>query len=174
MLQRLQQYKWYILIGILVIIIVLLMYQSYTANKKINMLYRCINELSCRLEDVIDSIPSTASKPHSQQQLMEQSKPKKTIQKPIKQVIQKQVVSKNNQSPQPSLQKVHHSPQIKIPQPVVSETIIFQVAPKQQTTATTIEEIESDSDSDVEVEETKMKDIELDKALEAELSELNE
>jgi hypothetical protein len=43
--------------------------------------------------------------------------------------------------------------------------------PQQQVSASTIEEI--DSDSDVEVDEVKMKDVDLDKALEAELSELN-
>lgn len=179
MLQKLQDYKWHILIGISVIIVIILMYQSYSANKKINMLYRCINELSCRIEDVADSVtvPVSTSRPPQPQS---SQTPKRLVQK-TKQV------SGGSSRPQPQKQAI--SPQVKVslppqqpqqrksPQPVVSETIIFQVAPSpqiQNLTASTIEEIDSDDDSDVEVEEIKMKDVDLDKALEAELSELNE
>ena len=169
MLQKVQEYKWHILIGISVIIMLLLMYQSYSANKKINMLFRCINELSCRIEDVADATSVQQPQVVSQKQ---QQQPKR--------LAPKVEAKKNVQQPRPISprvkvqQKEFESPQ----QPVVSETIIFQVAPSPQvqtkpvSSSTTIEEI--DSDSDVEVEETVMKDVDLDKALEAELSELNE
>lgn len=180
MLQKVQEYKWHILIGISVLIMLILMYQSYSTNKKVNMLFRCINELSCRIEDVADaaSAPVVVQRPQQQPQLKQgKIKPqegKRTVQ---------------SQQARPKTPMTPMSPQVKVAQkqfksevepsqqPIVSETIIFQVAPSPQVqtkpvVASTIEEI--DSDSDVEVEESKMKDIDLDKALEAELSELNE
>lgn len=151
----------------------MLVYQTYSANKKINMLFRCINELSCRIEDVADAA-TTVTVPQRSQQLssLVQTQSKKMV-KPKKNPQQ----SSNLPPVSPKI-KVHPPSQAPVPTPVVSETIIFQVSPSpsQQvaatTTASTIEEI--DSDSDVDVEETKMKEVDLDKALEAELSELNE
>ena len=166
MLQKLQEYNWHIIIGISVIIMLFLMYQSYSTNKKVNMLYRCLNELSCRIEDVADSV---ATRPQSQ--VSKPQQPKRPT------PIQQQSSQKQSSKELPPV-----SPKIKVQpsqQPVVSETIIFQVAPSpspppSRMTASTIEEIDSDDDSDVEVKETQMKDVDLDKALEAELSELNE
>jgi hypothetical protein len=178
MLQKVQEYKWHILIGISILIMMILMYQSYSTNKKVNMLFRCINELSCRIEDVADatSAPVIVQRPQQPQLKQGKSKPQEG-----KRSVQQQARPKTTMTPM--------SPQVKVAQkqfksevepsqqPIVSETIIFQVAPSPQVqtkpvVASTIEEI--DSDSDVEVEETKMKDVDLDKALEAELSELNE
>jgi len=182
MLQKVQEYKWHILIGIAVIIVLLLMYQSYSANKKINMLFRCINELSCRIEDVADSTASTqpvvVQKPQKPQQPQQpQLKQGKTRQE-VKRNVQHQSRPKAA-SPQVTVAQKQFTRDVELPpqQPIVSETIIFQVAPSPRVqtkpvVASTIEEI--DSDSDVEVEETDMKDVDLDKALEAELSELNE
>lgn len=182
MLQKLQDYKWHILIGISVIIVIILMYQSYSANKKINMLYRCINELSCRIEDVADTVtvppvsrpPQPSQSSQTPKRLVQKTKQSVRQPQPQKQAISPQVkVSLPPQQPRQSPQRQQLNPQ-----PVVSETIIFQVAPSPQqqrnVTASTIEEIDSDDDSDVEVEQVQMKDVDLDKALEAELSELNE
>lgn len=183
MLQKLQDYKWHILIGISVIIVIILMYQSYSANKKINMLYRCINELSCRIEDVADTVTvpvSGSSRPPQPSQSSQT--PKRLVQKTKQSGARQPQPQKQAVSPQVKVslppQQPRQSPQRKPLQPVVSETIIFQVAPSPQqqrnVTASTIEEIDSDDDSDVEVEQVQMKDVDLDKALEAELSELNE
>jgi hypothetical protein len=188
MLQKLQDYKWHILIGISVIIVIILMYQSYSANKKINMLYRCINELSCRIEDVADTVTVPVSGGSRPPQPSQSSQTPKRLDQKTKQggrggsgsrqpQPQKQAVSPQVKVSLPP-QQARQSPQRHPPQPVVSETIIFQVAPSPQqqrnVTASTIEEIDSDDDSDVEVEQVQMKDVDLDKALEAELSELNE
>lgn len=171
MLQKLQEYKWYLIIGISVLIILMLMYQSYSTNKQVNMLYRCLNELSYRIDEVADSIVSIKSssslvKQGSQSQQVKQVH-KKPLQRPIKQ---------NTLPPTSPNKKVNtvetHKQQSS---PLVSETIIFQVSPSQPSpsrmTASTIEEI--DSDVDIE-EEMQMKDVDLDKVLEAELSELND
>lgn len=180
MLQKVQEYKWYILIGISVIIVLLLMYQSYSANKKINMLFRCINELSCRIEDVAEAAanaPIIVQKP--QQPQIKQGKKVAHPQQEVKRTVQQQQQTRPKAaSPQVKVAQKQFSRNVETTQqPIVSETIIFQVAPSppvqtKPVVASTIEEI--DSDSDVEVEETIMKDVDLDKALEAELSELNE
>lgn len=179
MLQKVQEYKWHILIGISVIIVLLLMYQSYSANKKINMLFRCINELSCRIEDVAEAAanaPIIVQKP--QQPQIKQGKKVAQPQQDVKRNVQQQQTRPKAASPQVKVAQKQFSRDVETTQqPIVSETIIFQVAPSpsvqtKPVVASTIEEI--DSDSDVEVEETVMKDVDLDKALEAELSELNE
>ena len=179
MLQKVQEYKWHITIGISVIVMLFLLYQNYSANKKINMLFRCVNELSCRIEDV-------ASMDNTAPIIVQKSQPTQT--KRLAPTSKSQESKKNTlprqQQQQPNPKPIEPiSPRVKVQtsqQPVVSETIIFQVAPPPQpsqaqtkhVSASTIEEIDSDSDSDVE--ENTAQDIDLDKALEAELNELNE
>lgn len=176
MLQKVQEYKWHITIGISVIVMLFLLYQNYSASKKINMLFRCVNELSCRIEDV-------ASMDNTAPIIVQKSQPTQT--KRLAPTSKSQESKKNTlprQQQQPNSKPIEPiSPRVKVQtsqQPVVSETIIFQVAPPQQpsqaqtkhVSASTIEEIDSDSD----VEENTAQDIDLDKALEAELNELNE
>lgn len=175
MLQKVQEYKWHITIGISVIVMLFLLYQNYSASKKINMLFRCVNELSCRIEDV-------ASMDNTAPIIVQKSQPTQT--KRLAPTSKSQESKKNTlprQQQQPNSKPIEPiSPRVKVQtsqQPVVSETIIFQVAPPppqpsqaqtKHVSASTIEEIDSD------VEENVAQDIDLDKALEAELNELNE
>lgn len=178
MLQKLQEYKWHIIIGVSSIIVLFLIYQTYSTNKKVNMLYRCLNELSCRIDDVADTVsqPRPNRYPQGQSQLQQksskqpQSKPQP--QKPVKKSATQTLPP---QSPETKVMRPQRS------QPVVSETIIFSVSPPMQAPpmrsapTSTIEEIDSESEetsSDVEVEESATKDVDLDKQLEAELQEL--
>lgn len=170
MLEKVLEYKWHIVIVITSLVALIVMYQVYSTNKKVNMLYKCINELGYRVEEL-----SKGKSPSAQSQ---QSRPlfKKSIKKVEAPSRQREQREQQSTPPAPrELPSISPERRTK-PQPLVNETIIFQVSqpmhPQQQpVSASTIEEI--DSDSDVEVDEVKMKDVDLDKALEAELSELN-
>lgn len=174
MLQKLQEYKWYIIIVLTTCIGLYLIYQSFATNRKINMLYRCLNELSLKIEDV------------SSNQTVKQEQPKLIKQQPVQQSRKamyresprkksEHILSNNKQVDQRDVLPPI-SPNNK---PTITETLIFQVSPQpvptrhQNVTSSTIEEIDTDSDSDVDVKSLKIKPTDLDKELEAELEELD-
>jgi hypothetical protein len=174
MLEKVLEYKWHIVIVISSLVALIVMYQVYSTNKKVNMLYKCINELGYRVEEL------SKGKSSSEQPRPLFKKSMKKVEIPLRQREHREQREPQSSSPtvSPPRKLPSISPERRVkPQPLVNETIIFQVSqpmhPKQQqqVSASTIEEI--DSDSDVEVDEVKMKDVDLDKALEAELSELN-
>jgi hypothetical protein len=171
MLEKVLEYKWHIIIVISSLIVLIVMYQVYSTNKKVNMLYKCINELGYRVEELSKAKPS---------QSQTQQPPRPLFKKPMKKVEAPSSRQREAQPRSPTVPQPRELPSLSPErrtksQPLVNETIIFQVSqpmPQQQpVNASTIEEI--DSDSEVEVEDVKMKDVDLDKALEAELSELN-
>jgi hypothetical protein len=171
MLQKLQEYKWYIVIGLATCIGLYLIYNSFTTNRKINMLYRCINELSLKIDDVSSNSVQSSK----------QSTPKVIKQQPTQQ--HRKMIYK--ESPRKKYNQVEKRGEVVLP-PIspnkpttVTETLIFKVSPTHHpppvktVTSSTIEEIDTDSDSDVDVESSDIKTTDLDKELEAELEELD-
>ena len=168
MLQKLQEYKWHVIIGASSIIALILVYQVYSSNKKINMLYRCLNELSCRIDDVADMVKKQPRYPQIPQQQQQQHLIQHVSSKPNKvKSTSRKIDVLPPQSPEKPIA------QAAPPTPIIGETIIFKVRPQPLRVPSTIEEIDTESDSDVDVENIKMKDVDLDKQLEAELKELD-
>lgn len=132
------------------------------------MLYRCINELSLKIEDVQDSVTvKRESTPKAVRMQQQQPRPQPIQQKQI----YKESPRKKTKNILPPISPEHNKP-------TVTETLIFQVSPpppplRPRVTSSTIEEIDTDSDSDVDVESIKIKPTDLDKELEAELEELD-
>lgn len=179
MLQKLQEYKWYIIIGLATCIGLYLIYHSFVTNRKINMLYRCINELSLKIDDVSsNNIQTSPKQEQSTSKLVkQQSAPKQQPNQQSRRVMYKESPRKKpKQEQQRGVALPPISPNNK---PTVTETLIFQVSPppiptrQQNVTSSTIEEIDTSDDSDVDVESLKIKPTDLDKELEAELEELD-